>query len=122
MLVLSCSRGGRSSLSLGMLLSGERGMLLLMLSLMLLMLGRMMLLVLLVLQPGGIGLGVLVLVRKDVLRLSLEHGELSGHRDGRSCHSGRSDQRMAGMKKQSVLIRYYQKRNLTTKNQIFKSW
>lgn len=78
-LMLSYGRSGGSSLSLGMLLSGERGVLLLLvLSLMLVMLGRMVLLLVLVLQPGGLGLGILMLVGKDVLRLSLEHGERRG--------------------------------------------
>jgi hypothetical protein len=80
-LLLCYSGGSGSCLSLGMLLSGEGGVLRMMLVLVLLLLMVLSLMVLLLLllllllvQPGRFSLRVLVLVREDVLGLSLQHG------------------------------------------------
>jgi hypothetical protein len=80
--LLLCYGGGSGRcLSLGMLLSGEGGVLRMMLVLVLLLLMVLSLMVLLLLllllllvQPGRFSLRVLVLVREDVLGLSLQHG------------------------------------------------
>lgn len=71
MLLLS---SGSGSLNLGMLL-GDKGVLLLMLGVRLSLMVLRLWLMLLMLEPGGISLGVLVLMREDVLALRLEHGE-----------------------------------------------
>ena len=70
MLLLRC---GSSGLNLSMLLSNQGGVLLRMLGVRLGLV--MLLLLLLMLQPRGISLGVLMLMGKDMLALCLEHGE-----------------------------------------------
>lgn len=67
--------GSRGSLDLSLLLSDQRGVLLLMLRVRLALVVLLVLLLLLMLQPRGISLGVLMLVGEDVLALRLEHGE-----------------------------------------------
>lgn len=74
-LLLRCSGGSSGSLGLSMLLSRQGGVVLVMLSLVLSLVVLGLMMMLLLLKPGRLGLRVLVLVREDVLSLSLEHGD-----------------------------------------------